>query len=149
LKDPDLGKLIITTPQLSHEEYRAFNVRIENTTGLRRWIEIDTMPDLTWPNRPCRIIVSTPRIVRLLNQTMRATRTLPVGISRFDYEPPPGCDQLDLSERVREFIHLSNLPSFLREVRDELYGVDNEDPYKTCEKFFCAGLDERYILGYV
>ncbi len=121
------------------------NQRIDVTSGLRRAIDIDSQAELTWPDKPCRITVVSPRIVRLLHRTLRVTQTFPVDISITEYLPPV-CSQQELTERVNQYLRLPNLPSFLREIRDELSEVKNEDPYKSCERLFCAGLDERYIL---
>jgi hypothetical protein len=147
--DPDIGKLAICTEQLSQAQYVAMNQRFEATTGLRRSIElIDKMTALTWPDRPCRITVVTPRIVRLLHRALRSGKEHPVKISSFNYYPP-SCGTDEFHARVAKFLQLNNLPSFLREVRDEVEHIEFEDPQKIGEKLFSAGLDDRYVLEFL
>lgn len=144
--DPDIGKLVITTERLSHGQYMAMNGRIDVATGLRRNIQsIDKMVELSWPERPCRITVATPRIVRLLHRALRSGRDTSVKISSFDYSPP-ACSDEELRARVTNFLHLPSLPSFLRVVRDEVDDMQTEDAHKIAEKLFTAGLDDCYII---
>jgi hypothetical protein len=142
--DPDLGRLVLTSEQLSHQRYQAMCTQLRDSAGIRHCIRIDPLEELTWPNKPCRITIINPRPVLVVYRMLQIGLNEPVHISSFDYYAPD-CDADELRSWVQYFFTNCSLPPQLREIRDQYGDCYNEDPYKICEILFTAGLDERYI----